>query len=537
MSSKSKVFSNFYMRFTNSSNSEKGDAFSLRIHQAPFLLVRISKFTGFFLGRSETADKLFNKIPVLNLFVSFLSGNAQLILRSPDHALVIPNKEENADTEVVYDLIVVGSGPGGSIAALRGAEAGKQVLIVESGYSFAESSIEHHSLFQTNKQFRNGGLNFIWGFKPVLFAEGMTLGGGSEVNSGLYHRLEGERRKQILAAVGASEDEWAELERLVEEEISVQGSPGGVKPDHGLVLGAELHGLITKEIPRWRKYEPVEQHQGMQVTYLNKARALGAKITVETAVEKLRPKSEHIEVFTANHLGKNVLKAREVVLAAGTLETPRILNRSRLSGASFPLNLHPMLRAVGAQEKEINDGDLFPSWQAWDSDLRYKYGYSVSTFPYLSATLTSLGESRVFSENELAHMAAYFASFALEDSSIKLKKIGNRLLPTLKFGKSDKKSIQEASKHLVELLKAGGATEVWPKKGISPVTTVHLFGSLPVGKSPLITNDARLQQEFRIRISDGSLMPHAPWGNPQGPIMVLCELMARRVSRAQKSAP
>jgi choline dehydrogenase-like flavoprotein len=475
-------------------------------------------------------DKFFSAVPILKLIVSFLSGNAQLILKSPEHSSVVPREEDNPNSDLVYDLIVVGSGPGGSIAALRGAEAGKQVLIIESGYSFTESTIEHHSLFQTIKQFKNGGLNFVWGVKPVLFAEGMTLGGGSEVNSGLYHRLEGKRRKQILAAVGASEEEWGELEKLVEEELSVQVAPEGVKPDHGLVLGADLQGLIAKEIPRWRKYEPIEQHQGMQVTYLKKARALGAKITVNTLVEKLRSKSEYIEVFTVNQLGGGILKAREVVLAAGTLETPRILNRSRLSGKSFPLNLHPMLRAVGAQDKEINDGDLFPSWQAWDSDLRYKYGYSVSTYPYLSATLMSLGEKREFSENELAHMAAYFASFALEDSSIKLKRFGKRLLPTIRFGRSDKKSMKEVSEHLIELLKTGEATEVWPKKGISPVTTVHLFGSVPVGKSPLIDNVARLQQDFRIRISDGSLMPHAPWGNPQGPIMVLCELMAKRAS-------
>jgi choline dehydrogenase-like flavoprotein len=494
----------------------------------------MSEVVGFFLGRSKAIDKLFGNIPILNLFVRFLSGNAQLILTSEEHVLVVPNKEDSPDYELIYDLIVVGSGPGGSIAALRGAESGKKVLVVESGYSFPESRIEHHSLFQTIKQFRNGGLNFVWGVKPVLFAEGMTLGGGSEVNSGLYHRLEGKRRKQILAALRASEEEWTELEKLVEKEISVQNAPGGVKPDHGLVQGAELLGLTSKEIPRWRKYEPIEQHQGMQVTYLKKARALGAKITTNTHVEQLKPKSDYIEVSTVNHLARSVLKAREVVLAAGTLETPRILNRSRLSGASFPLNLHPMLRAVGAQDKEINDGDLFPSWQAWDSELRYKYGYSVSTYPYLSATLLSLGEKREFKENELAHMAAYFASFALEDSSLKLKKLGRHLFPTIRFGKLDKKSMRDANKQLIDLLKAGEATEVWPKKGVSPVTTVHLFGSIPVGNSQLIDNQARLQKDSRIRISDGSLMPYAPWGNPQGPIMVLCELMAKRAGQIQK---
>jgi hypothetical protein len=80
----------------------------------------------------------------------------------------------------------------------------------------------------------------------------------------------------------------------------------------------------------------------------------------------------------------------------------------------------------------------------------------------------------------------------------------------------------------MDLLGSGGATELWPKKGISPVTTVNLFGSMPIGRSTLINDKGRLIRESRIRISDGSLMPQAPWGNPQGAIMVLCELMAKR---------
>ena len=529
MSGKTEIFGDLYNRYTKSPNKIKSALFSERIHQAPILLINFSKFLGLFLGRSKTFDKICSRMPGVNLFVRFLYGNAHLILKSPEHAPVTPNIQEMFDSDTFFDLVVIGSGPGGSIAALRGAEANKQVLVIEAGEAYPPSSIEHHSLFQTIKQFRNGGLNFIWGIKPVLFAEGMTLGGGSEVNSGLYHRLEGHRRTQILSALGASEEEWNELEELVEKDISVQLSPDGIRPDHGLVLGASREGLVCKEIPRWRKYEPTEEQQGMQVTYLQRAQKIGVKVLVNSQVNRLSPKKDFIEVEFLDISGtKRIFKSKEVVLAAGTLETPRILHRSKLSTSSFPLNLHPMLRAVAAQDKEINDGDLFPSWQAWDAEHRYKYGYSVSTYPYLAATLRSLGEDREFSDNQLSRMAAYFSSFALTDSKAKLRRFGNTLVPTISFGKSDNKAMDESSKQLMSLLGSGGATEMWPKKGISPVTTVHLFGSIPVGSSPLINDKGRLIQESRIRISDGSLMPHAPWGNPQGAIMVLCELMAKR---------
>jgi hypothetical protein len=531
MTRNSKVFVNFYGRYTKSQNQIKGALFSERIHQAPIPLISVSMLLGLFLGRSRIVDMICSRMPMVKLFVRFLCGNAQLILKSPEHAPVTPSRQDFLSTETPFDLIVIGSGPGGSIAALRGAETGKRVLVIEAGEAYPPSSIEHHSLFQTVKQFRNGGLNFIWGTKPILFAEGMTLGGGSEVNSGLYHRLEGHRRTEILSTVGSSEEEWSELEKLVEKAISVQLSPEGTRPDHGLVLGAFREGLICKESPRWRKHEPFEEHQGMQVTYLQQAKKNGAKVLVNSQVNRLTPKKDCIEVEIRDTSGiKRIFKSEEVVLAAGTLETPRILHRSKLSSKSFPLNLHPMLRAVAAQDKVINDGDLFPSWQAWDTNHMYKFGYSVSTYPYLSATLRSLGEDRDFNDNELSHMAAYFSSFALSDSKAKLKRFGTTLIPAISFGKTDNESMKESSKQLIDLLRAGEATEFWPKKGISPVTTVHLFGSLPVGRSPLINDKGRLIKEPRIRISDGSLMPQAPWGNPQGAIMVLCELMAKRAS-------
>jgi choline dehydrogenase-like flavoprotein len=429
----------------------------------------------------------------------------------------------------MYDLIVIGSGPGGAVAALRETEMGKKVLVLEAGKSYAPGSIEHHSLTQTANQFGRGGLSFIWGLKPVLYAEGRTLGGGSEVNSGLYHRIEGRHRTSILGTVGVSEADWRILEELVENEIAVQKAPEEHIPDYGLVKGAIHNGLIAKEIPRWRSYFPKEEHQSMQVTYLSRARELGAEFLTNAEVFRISPEHDRINVFLFCDGIKTMLTSTEVVIAAGTVETPRILNRSKLSSRNFELNFHPMLRAVAMQSGPVNDGDLFPSWQAWTSDRVYKYGYSVSTFPYLSATLPSLGELRQFSDQELSRMAAYFSSFAINDSKAKLIRIGKSLFPIVVWGKLDKQAMVSSSQQLQQLLLDGDAIEVWPTQGISPITTVHLFGSIPIGRSSLIDEAGRLKSDSRIRISDGSLMPHAPWGNPQGAIMVLCELMAKRV--------
>lgn len=524
------IFENYFYRLAESNHSGKIGNFISRMQSAPRVLYFFSIPVALIFGRKSKVDRILMKIPVVNLFAKFLVGNAMLIIEA-EEITITAESHDFASTNIendFYDVIVIGSGPGGAIAALREAENGKRVLVIEAGKSYAPGSIEHHSLTQTVNQFANSGLSFVWGLKPVLYAEGRTFGGGSEVNSGLYHRIEGKHREKILNTVRSSNEEWEHLEKLVEKEISVQNAPEENVPDHGLVKGALHKKLITKEIPRWRKYSPVEEHQSMQVTYLSKAKQLGVSFVTNTIVQKISPFAERIEIESRRGNQKITFFSKEVVVAAGTIETPRILVRSKLIKKSLPLNFHPMLRAVGMQSFVINDGDLFPSWQAWTENLEYKYGYSVSTFPYLTATLSSLGEQKKYTEGELSKMAAYFSSFAMQDSKARLIRIGSRLIPIVMWGKKDKISMKYSTSQLLELLRAGDATEVWPKKGTSPVTTVHLFGSLPLGLSKDIDELGQLISDKRIRISDGSLMPHAPWGNPQGAIMVLCELMSQR---------
>ncbi len=215
---KKNVFSKYYLRNAQDSNSEKAQNFANRMGSAPLILKVISWPIAAVLGKNHSLDHKLMKFPIVDLFTKFITGNAKLIsmANSEVNAIETAYNISLLDLDKTYDVIVIGSGPGGSIAALREVEKGKSVLVLETGGAYAPGSIEHHSLKQTVNQFRNGGLSFIWGLKPVLYAEGSTLGGGSEVNSGLYHRLEGKHRSRILETINVSENEWSSLEELVE---------------------------------------------------------------------------------------------------------------------------------------------------------------------------------------------------------------------------------------------------------------------------------------------------------------------------------
>jgi len=104
--------------------------------------------------------------------------------------------ETNADPAVIEPLLpllrceiaVVGSGPGGAITACLLAEAGRDVLLIEEGPNLGLESCLPFSIDEMAQKYRNGGLTSTLGRVKVQYVEGRCVGGGSEINSGLYHR-------------------------------------------------------------------------------------------------------------------------------------------------------------------------------------------------------------------------------------------------------------------------------------------------------------------------------------------------------------
>ncbi|MEJ7706643.1 MAG: FAD-dependent monooxygenase [Nocardioidaceae bacterium] len=94
------------------------------------------------------------------------------------------------------DALIVGSGPGGAVSARVLAEAGLETLVVEEGDWVDPGAVESYSVDQMQRQYRNSGLTVALGRPSIAYTEGCGAGGGSEVNSGLYHRPSAE----LLAA-------------------------------------------------------------------------------------------------------------------------------------------------------------------------------------------------------------------------------------------------------------------------------------------------------------------------------------------------
>ena len=86
-----------------------------------------------------------------------------------------------------FDFIIVGSGPGGAISARELQKAGFSTCILEGG-QIIDDGIAPFSYNEMINQYKHAGITTTLGNENITYVEGATFGGGSEINSGFYHR-------------------------------------------------------------------------------------------------------------------------------------------------------------------------------------------------------------------------------------------------------------------------------------------------------------------------------------------------------------
>src|SRR5690606_19634778 len=89
----------------------------------------------------------------------------------------------------MYDYLIIGSGPSGSVLGARLAEAGARCLMLEAGERFQAQDYPRNELTANARLMWNGGMDATDDARMVLL-RGKVLGGGSVINQCLLDRFD-----------------------------------------------------------------------------------------------------------------------------------------------------------------------------------------------------------------------------------------------------------------------------------------------------------------------------------------------------------
>ena len=159
----------------------------------------------------------------------------------------------------VFDYIVIGSGPGGSVAAKELQKAGFLVSVLERGWRKSPGSIPSYSYSEMLNSYKHGGISATLGNANIAYVEGSLFGGGSEVNSGLYHRTPEDIVNSWVKEFkldAPDHQKYEKIYRIIENELKVSQFPKRAisKASLKLKAGADELNWSVQEVPRWFRY-------------------------------------------------------------------------------------------------------------------------------------------------------------------------------------------------------------------------------------------------------------------------------------------
>jgi choline dehydrogenase-like flavoprotein len=460
--------------------------------------------------------------------------------------------------DLATDVLVVGSGAGGAITAAGLARAGRTVTVVEEGPWVDADAVEPFSLDEMVAKYRHHGLAGALGSPAIAYVEGRCVGGSTEINSGLYHRLPARLAAEWAATYGIDEFSPEVLDRYadrVESELSVSPVPGAPAPSSAaLERGATKLGWRNAEFARVFSYD--EQGRGtkqtMSRTMVPRAVAAGATIIPDCRVVRLLRRGGRIVGARCRrtHPGGGVerltITADHVFVCAGAVHTPALLQRSGIwRNVGNGLKMHPTIKIAARFPHPVDHGDV-PTHRITEFSPFVAIGCSVSRKGHVAMALADTGAPFAEALADWENISVYYAAIRSDGSGRVAAVPGARSpLVTYSLTEGDVSRLARGLVHLGEALLAAGATELHPSvvggtvvhradelgawwdqvtRARANLMTIHLTSSVRMGENRARTGAdsfGRVWGYRNLRVNDAALIPDAPGVNPQAAIMAV----------------
>ncbi len=466
----------------------------------------------------------------------------------------------NQNKTINCEIAVIGSGPGGAITACLLAEAGRDVLLIEEGNFLPLESCLPFSKQEMVQKYRNGGLTAAFGKPKIQYVEGRCVGGGSEINSGLYHRTPTEILEywQTEFEVDAlTEKDLKPHFEACETAVHVCDLPG--KPPTAsikLYQGAMQLGWNAVEVPRWFRYETVKEgnktpkgtRQSMTKTFIPRALKAGCKLLENTRINRIKKKSKKwvLSGKIKTKYSVNII-AETVFICCGAIQTPALLRRSGIKqNIGNSLQMHPTVKVIAKFPEIVNSLDMGVPVHQVKHFPKYSFGCSISSPPYLRVGMNDYSQDKAEFIENWQKMAIYYAMITSEaKGSIRCFPGYQDPVVQYRLTEQDLTNLSTALNQLSLLLLEAKAETLYPSisqfkkiekrqelshipqtlsRSRTNLMTVHVFSSCPMGENQqkcAANSFGKIHGLENIYINDASLLCTAPGVNPQGSIMAI----------------
>ncbi len=317
-----------------------------------------------------------------------------------------------------WDVVVVGSGFGGSVAALRLSEKGYKVLVVESGRRFRDDELPKTSWrlpkFLWAPAMGMFGIQRLALLNDVLVLSGAGVGGGSLVyGTTLYEPLDEFYADRQWAHITDWSSELAPHYQQAKRMLGVVENPVETPADQVMLevatdmgVADSFHrtsvGVLFGDRPGEHVEDPFFGGAGPTRTtcdscgscmtgcrlgakntlvknYLYLAEGLGATIQPLTTVTSITPRGQGGYRVSMRAAGpgagrppRSVITADHVVLAAGTLGTQKLLHSMKDSG-----DLPALSDQLGRLTRTNSESIL--TVEARDLEVDYSHGPAITS--------------------------------------------------------------------------------------------------------------------------------------------------------------
>ncbi|ASA77100.1 FAD-dependent oxidoreductase [Thermococcus sp. 5-4] len=421
------------------------------------------------------------------------------------------------------EYVVVGSGAGGATLARELSMAGKDVLIVEAG-----KYEEHVGTFRDSlRYFETTGYKTPRTSKEgVILWRAMMAGGSTVVSCANGVRC---LQEEFNDAGINLESEFREAE----EEMKIAPTPKSLLAEASLKMlevSADL-GYRMEPMPKFLDFSKCVRCgcctlgclQGAKWTaldYLNDALAHGAGVLYETKVnEVIVENGRAVGVRGSGKNGYTEIEAENVILAAGALSTPVILQNSGVEGAGWNLFVDILVNVYGRAEGLHQARE--PSMALVDHEFHDERGFILSPYLNINRTVRFMEAGRKGFMMPTDKLVGIMVKTADDPTG--------RVYPDGSVSKgvtrNDQKRIDDGVAIAKEILEGIGAD---PGSFIvSKPEGAHLGGTAAVGT----VVDEHLETSVRnLYVCDASVLPKAPGLPPILTIVALAKWLGKTLA-------